>query len=250
MLTLYAKHLSVKQTLNHILGIKMAPTSRQNYISARKTGLKLMKVPIPELDFEMAFRCQKKLLETWIRKQAIPMTQFEVKTVLRRTKSIILRARIALTWCLGLRVADAERLQICDILQCNPQGILFRLRGAKGAAPGTESYHRVMPAKGSIAQIVYSYCKKMLKLKRPEDLLFPASGYSRVLRALKAVNPKLTCHSIRRDAATHLAHEGRSLEFIRRFLGHKQTSTTRLYINPSLRMNDLQKRIRLTMTLC
>jgi integrase len=254
MLHLYAKHRTIQRTLGAFTnfrtkqGRELAPTSQLNYVSALRMGLHVMGIQTSELEFLPTIRFIRKRLETWVRAQAIPMLPSEVRRVLRITKSQTLRARIAMTWCLGLRVSDAKHLRVCDVLNCDRDGILIRLRGAKGAKPGSESYYRAMPARGAIARQAYQFLRR--KGRNSQDLLFPATSYNQVAQQIKKVNKALSCHSIRRGAATQLAMQGHSLNFIRKFLGHANLQTTRLYINPHLKMKDFQKRIKGLMNLC
>lgn len=247
---------SVKATLQKLLtfkaksGRELAPTTQMNMTSALRSGLSLISAKYKASDFLPTTRYIAKRLNSWVRRQAAPMSITEVHTMLRLPgTSPKLRARVALTWCLGLRVSDVKHLRKNDVLTCSKtQGLLLRLRGAKGARPGTESYYRACPLTGQIAHHVYVYLRSVDR--KSDAPLFAGSSFDQVRRLIKRVNKNLSCHSIRRGAATHLALEGRSTEFIRQFLGHAHLSTTRLYIQPDLRMKDYRRKLRLLRNLC
>jgi len=218
----------------------LKPTSIQTLLSALSTGVRMLTGKDTNQILLTQYRTVRARLRTHVRDQAVPMTLVDMKRLIRMAPKPELKARLALTWALGLRCSDSKSIRCSDILQLTHEACLLRLRGAKGAIPGSESYFRATPLLG-LTECLKEYLVKMVNSK---GLLFPSTQISQMLRAIKKSNNVYSGHSLRRGAATALANAGYSTEYIRIFLGHQSIQSTRLYVQPNLNQIDWKKRTR------
>jgi len=50
-----------------------------------------------------------------------------------------------------------------------------------------------------------------------------------IIKEYTAFNPKISCHSLRHAAATHMLKRGANILYIQQFLGHSSPKTTQIY---------------------
>lgn len=225
-------------------GTLLKPTARLNLLSALSSGFaavtgRTLHTP----GFKRAVRDAKAGLRTHIRKQAVPLQQNHLQTVLADTgvKKHI-RDAIRFCWCLGLRAGDLEHIRRSDVL--NQAGLavgektaIIRMRGVKGMTPGARGYYRFLPLYG----LALPLRKCLVNFRGVKGRLFKATR-PQIVAALRRTDPRYTGHSLRRGVATLLAERGASTKQIRDHLGHQTSKSTRLYIQPSAAQRDAKRK--------
>lgn len=180
--------------------------------------------------------------------QVLPMVlaREEVKKVLGAVREPRFRACLGLMYHCGLRVGEAVRVQVRDILgRENPPRLL--VRNGKG---GKQRYVPITP--GMVNEL-----RNWWKIHQNPTFLFPTPGRGwadrtftltqsmhmntgpmsescvqaayRMARAASGVNSASTTHTLRHSYATHLLEEGVSLRQISSYLGHESLDTTVIY---------------------
>ena len=174
------------------------------------------------------------------------LARAEVKSLLAAVREPRLRTCLALMYHCGLRVGEAVRVQVKDILgRENPPRLLVRC--GKG---GKQRYVPLAPA-------MVEELRAWWRTHRNPRLLFPSPGRGwadrtrtlsqsmhgnsgsmstscvqsayRLARAASGINPGSTTHTLRHSYATHLLEEGVSLRQISAYLGHESLDTTVIY---------------------
>ena len=174
------------------------------------------------------------------------LARAEVKSLLAAVREPRLRTCLALMYHCGLRVGEAVRVQVKDILgRENPPRLLVRC--GKG---GKQRYVPLAPA-------MVEELRAWWRTHRNPMLLFPSPGRGwadrtltlsqsmhgnsgsmstscvqsayRLARAASGINPGSTTHTLRHSYATHLLEEGVSLRQISAYLGHESLDTTVIY---------------------
>jgi hypothetical protein len=194
-------------------GAPLKPTTLQSLLSALSSGMKVLTGLDASTALRLPARTVRVQLRTHVRKQAVPMTLQKARTLIRNTKGE-LKCRLALTWALGLRCADSSRLRCSDILQLTREACLLRLRGAKGAIPGSESYFRATPLLG-ITSCLHTYLAKM---SHRSGLLFPSTTKEHMIAAIKKMSrPHVSYsgHSLRRGSCRRLHDKRPPAEYIK-----------------------------------
>lgn len=180
--------------------------------------------------------------------QVLPavLAREEVKQVLAAVREPRFRTCLGLMYHCGLRVGEAVRIQVKDILgRENPPRLL--VRNGKG---GKQRYVPLTP--GMVQEL-----RAWWRTHQNPTFLFPTPGRGwadrtltlsqsmhvnqgpmsescvqnayRLARAASGVNPGSTTHTLRHSYATHLLEEGVSLRQISAYLGHDSLETTVIY---------------------
>jgi len=174
------------------------------------------------------------------------LARAEVKSLLAAVREPRFRTCLGLMYHCGLRVGEAVRVQVKDILgRENPPRLLVRC--GKG---GKQRYVPLAPA-------MVEDLRAWWRTHRNPALLFPSPGRGwadrtltlsqsmhlntgsmstscvqsayRLARAASGINPGSTTHTLRHSYATHLLEEGVSLRQISAYLGHESLDTTVIY---------------------
>ena len=179
------------------------------------------------------------------------LTRDQVHRLLSSIRLRRYRTPVKLIYCAGLRLSECLSLTVPDIL--GDEGKLM-IRGGKGAKD------RMVPLAPEMIEDLRNYWK----FHRHPVLLFPNAGRGpcdpkklapRMKRALspmpvgslqrlvvvarKALGiPDATVHSLRHSFATHLIEAGASLHTVQSLLGHKQITTTMVYLHVTHRSDQ------------
>lgn len=180
--------------------------------------------------------------------QMLPLvlSRIEVKRLLAAVREPRFRTCLALMYHCGLRVGEAVRIEVKDILgRETPPRLL--VRHGKG---GQQRYVPLTPA-------MVQELRAWWRTHQNPKFLFPSPGRGwadrtftlsqvmhqgtgpmsescvqsayRLARAASGINPGSTTHTLRHSYATHLLEEGVSLRQISAYLGHKSLDTTVIY---------------------
>ena len=172
------------------------------------------------------------------------LTRDEVKGLLKSIRLRRYRTPIKLIYCCGLRLSECLSLTIHDIIA--KEGKLW-IRGGKGGKD------RMVP----IALTMIKDLRRYWAFHRHPLLIFPNSGrgdsdpQKTAARMRGAERPmpisslqrlmiearkeqgieKCTVHTLRHSFATHLVEAGASLHTVQGLLGHKNITTTMIYLH-------------------
>ena len=140
------------------------------------------------------------------------------------------RALLGLFYGCGLRRSEAERLNAADISFA--AGVVYVRKGKGGR-------RRVVPLSVGVGKDFYHYYQYERMGVDQEAFVLNQRGhrmrgdsYNNRLKALLSragIRLPITLHSLRHSIATHLLHQGLSLEQVRDFLGHRHLESTQLY---------------------
>jgi integrase/recombinase XerD len=134
------------------------------------------------------------------------------------------------TYGCGLRIAEVTHLRITDV---DSQRMVLHIRQGKGGKD------RLLPLSRLLLQRLRDYWRK----HRPSDWLFPGQkagqpiSIGQVQRLCRltlqaaGVTKQASMHTLRHSYATHLLEAGVDLPTLQKLLGHKQLSTTLLYVH-------------------
>ena len=176
----------------------------------------------------------------------IVLSRGEVKSLLAAVREPRFRTCLGLMYHCGLRVGEAVRVRVKDILgRENPPRLL--VSNGKG---GKQRYVPITPA-------MVQELRQWWRIHQNPTLLFPTPGRGwadrtltlsqamhlnqgpmsescvqsayRMARAASGINPGSTTHTLRHSYATHLLEEGVSLRQISSYLGHESLDTTVIY---------------------
>ncbi len=172
------------------------------------------------------------------------LTRDEVVALLTHVRLRRYRIPLKLIYCCGLRISECLSLTIHDF---RGDGGKLWVRGGKGRRD------RMVPIASTMVEDLRRYwsvhrnelllfpnvgrgtCKpdkvagRMFKATRP----MPVGSLQRLLRVARdELNiPGATPHTFRHSFATHLVEAGASLHTVQALLGHKQISTTMVYLH-------------------
>lgn len=164
------------------------------------------------------------------RKLPVVLSPSEIESLFAATRRLKYRALFMAIYSGGLRVNEATHLQLADI---DSQRMLIRVRQGKG-----HKDRYTLLSKRALATL-----REYWRHARPETWLFPGLRVTGPLRTatvqrtfkgtVKAagINKAATPHTLRHSFATHLLEAGVSLHHIQRLLGHRQLSTTAVYLH-------------------
>ena len=163
----------------------------------------------------------------------------EVRTILGCVRTPHNRAFLSTVYACGLRLQEAQHLEISDI---DSQRKMIHVHRGKGAKD------RFVPLPESTLQCL----RRHWVTHRHPRLIFPALGRGRN-RAAQADTPMpkasvqgafrqakgeagiqkrdVSVHTLRHSYATHLLEAGVNLRVIQQFLGHAQLETTMVYLH-------------------
>lgn len=189
------------------------------------------------------------------------LTRDQVHRLLRSIRLRRYRTPVKLIYCAGLRLSECLSLTVHDIL--GDEGKVM-IRGGKGAKD------RMVP----LAPEMIEDLRRYWKFHRHPVLLFPNAGRGPcdpknlacrtrnarspmpigslqrlVVVARKALGiPDATAHSLRHSFATHLIEAGGSLHTVQALLGHKQITTTMVYLHVTHRSDQDSRTLVETLT--
>ncbi len=158
------------------------------------------------------------------------------------------RAMIALLYGCGLRISEAQQLNITDIDLVKQVVFVKKAKGNKQRYVPIASKHsedmkeylqegRIFFLNDNSAQ---NYVKQGLKKKQTDDEAFfisqygtrMKSGFYTRLKSLKertGIQKIITPHGLRHSIATHLLQGGMKIDDIAKFLGHSSLDSTQIY---------------------
>jgi site-specific recombinase XerD len=172
-------------------------------------------------------------------KLPVVISATEVHTLLRLIVKPSMRCYFSTVYSLGLRLQEALHLQVTDI---DSKRMLVHIHRGKGAKD------RLVPLPESTLVLLRQYWST----HRNPSWIFPAEGRdhkmaptadrpmseSSVQDVIKAVlhqlnwsNRGISTHTLRHCYATHLHEAGVSLKLIQKYLGHKQLTSTMIYLH-------------------
>jgi len=189
------------------------------------------------------------------------LTRQQVHSLLSHIRLRRYRTPLKLIYCCGLRLSECLALTIHDI--GGPENKLF-IRDSKGhrdrVVPLPTSlwlelrrywaFHRhpllIFPNVGRGDNNPQALARRMRQATSP----MPCSSLQRlVIVARKQLNlPAASIHTLRHSFATHLLEAGAHLHTIQKLLGHKQITTTMIYLH--LTHQSTQDALRLMDDLC
>jgi integrase/recombinase XerD len=158
----------------------------------------------------------------------IVLSREEVHRLLQATSSLMERALLTVIYSAGLRVSEAIKLRVTDILSDRGQ---IRVVGGKGK----KDRYTVLAKKA--LPVLRAYYRQY----RIQDLLFPSTKPGAHISARTAqriferakeradVNAQATIHTLRHSFATHLYEAGADLRYIQELMGHASIKTTQRY---------------------
>ncbi len=165
------------------------------------------------------------------------LSREEVRRLLQATSSLMEEALLTVIYSAGLRVSEAIRLKIRDILSDRGQ---IRVEGGKGK----KDRYTVLGEKA--LQVLRAYYRRC----RPTGWVFPGAEpgthvskrtAQRIFGRAKekaGITPQATIHTLRHCFATHLYEDGVDLRIIQELLGHASIKTTQRYAHVGRRELD------------
>lgn len=189
------------------------------------------------------------------------LTRQQVHDLLAHVRLRRYRTPLKLIYCCGLRLSECLGLTIHDIHGRENQLLIRHGKGDKDRVVPLPTlmyeelrrywaFHRhpllLFPNVGRGDHDLKSLAKRMHSATGP----MPCSSLQRLLiAARKELNfPAASVHSLRHSFATHLLEAGAHLHMIQKLLGHKQITTTMVYLH--LTHQSTQDALRLMDQLC
>lgn len=189
------------------------------------------------------------------------LSRDQVRALLAHVRLRRYRTPLKLIYCCGLRLSECLNLTIHDVL--GKEGKLW-VRASKGSKdrlvplPPTMledlrkywSFHRhprlLFPNAGRGSNAADSLRRRMHEAIDP----MPHNSLQRLLVEARGVLniPSATPHTLRHSFATHMIEGGASLKMVQHLLGHKNLSTTEIYLH--LTLQSEQAALALMSTLC
>ncbi len=178
----------------------------------------------------------KKKLPRMKRKKKLPVIppKQDVLALINNTTNLKYKAIFSLIYGSGLRVSEVARLRICDI--CSKT---MRIR-VENAKHGTNRYTILSD---NALNILRDYFRAHINSYKPEDWLFsgrePGSHIN--IKSIKntiiklrdklGLDQNISAHTLRHCFATHLLENGVDPVYIQQMLGHKNLTTTTVYLH-------------------
>lgn len=167
------------------------------------------------------------------------LTQEEVITFIDTVQNLKYKTMIILLYSCGLRISEACSLSWNDISRKNKTIHI---------AKSKSRIDRYVPISDTIIDALILYWKQcgtsrkwVFPGRNGDEYISKASVNSVIKKTLKDLNwehRKISAHTFRRCAGTHLYESGCDLHTIQRLLGHKVLSSTLIYIRTSKFHND------------
>ena len=160
------------------------------------------------------------------------LSKEQVQTLFEVTKNVKHKTILMLIYCTGLRVSEASKLKVKDIIPCRK---VIHIRQGKGAKDRYSILSDRMLAQLTTYRGLY----------RPTDWLFtgqnPTQAYSKssisciYQQAKKKAKIPQTggVHQLRHCFATHMLEAGMSLPSLQKLLGHSSLRATSIYLHLS-----------------
>lgn len=151
----------------------------------------------------------------------------EIKSIVSRVRSPIIKMLLVMIYSCGLRLSEATHLTVADVDMDRMQ---VKVTGKGGK-------DRYVPLADRTKEILSSYLKRY----RPAKWLFTSSRTAApcptgtVQKAFQAalkqttIGKRASIHTLRHSYATHLMENGVDIRIIQKALGHKHPSTTMIY---------------------
>lgn len=157
------------------------------------------------------------------------LSEQEVVALLKAVTNLKHKLILSIIYSTGLRLGEAARIRIDDILFERKQIFIKAGKGKKD---------RYVLLSDKIRILIQEY----RKLYKPSYWLFegqygehysPRSIQQIMRRAVKAssINPYATVHTLRHSFATHMLERGVDLRYIQHILGHGSIKTTEIYLH-------------------
>lgn len=205
------------------------------HLYARKLSHQSVRQYLAALKFLYGRTLGRPQVVAWIRfprsKRRMPrvLSGSEVTRLLTAIESPTLRAMACVCYGAGLRIDEARRLEVRDVL--STRGLLH-VRSGKG---GHQRFAMLSPA-------LLASLRQYWKTVRPSGpMLFPSPRTGNafhpdtVRQAVHAaaraagINKRVTPHVLRHSFATHLLEMGTELRIIQQLLGHSSIESSALY---------------------
>lgn len=160
------------------------------------------------------------------------LTIAEVKNVINKTKNIKHKAILSVLYYSGVRSDELLNIKIENI---NGSDCEIHIQSGKGGKD------RIIPVPESLIELLRVYYKKY----KPKTYLFSGQikinkySYESLNKVVKQalrrahIIKRITCHSFRHSRATHLLSNGVDTKTIQEFLGHKNITSTEIYLHIS-----------------
>jgi len=172
------------------------------------------------------------------------LTREQVHALLSHVRLRRYRTPLKLIYCCGLRLSECLALTVHDIRGGENKLWVRKGKGAHDrlvpiATPMVEDLRRywrfhqnpllLFPAAGRGRQNQEKVAQRMAAANHP----MPYASLQRLLlRAREELNfPEVSVHTLRHSFATHLVEAGASLHTVQYLLGHKQISSTMIYLH-------------------
>lgn len=170
-------------------------------------------------------------------------SQDELQRIIKGANNLKHRCMLIVLYKSGIRISELLSLTIHDV---DSSQMLLGISNGKGG------YGRMVPMSPDVLQVLKEYYKQY----RPRYWLFPGPTEHRytpesVRKLLTAICLKVgvklsrTVHSFRHSFATHHLQQGTNPIYLQKLLGHKNLSTTEIYVHttpldlPVLKTNPL-----------
>ncbi len=160
-----------------------------------------------------------------------PFSEKEIEILLSHSKDIKQKAMFNLLFDTGLRISELTSLTIKQYKEKTVDNFMY-LKGKGGNT-------RLIHLSDTSIELIDSYLSTRENIKDDEclflskhNLRYSTSILNRQFKALgERANIKgdLVCHNTRKSAATNMLNDGKSLEVVQLFLGHKSITTTGIY---------------------
>lgn len=160
------------------------------------------------------------------------LSREQIQMLFKVTTNVKHRTILMLIYCSGLRVSEASKLKVKDIIRCRK---VIHIRQGKGA----KDRYSILSEKMLEQLSAYS------ALYRPRDWLFtgqnPANPYSKTsiskiykkAKATAGIKQTGGVHQLRHCFATHLLEAGMPLPSLQKLLGHTSLKATSIYLHLS-----------------
>lgn len=162
------------------------------------------------------------------------MGTFLRRFALRNERDLMLKSMVELLYGSALRISEVESLHLADLEQ--EAGVILIHERKTGVS-------RMVPASGESLQAVERYLESAresctTEADRAADFLYPQKGATslrcllnaKLARECRRLGLKrITTHSFRHAAATHLLQSGAGIRQVQAFLGHQNIGSTERY---------------------